>query len=65
MAEAIVTDWLADYSALEPSELHTFAAMHENNQEIADALYTILNERLKYPDVSEMNLNKKAPFLYI
>lgn len=52
MAESIVTDWLADYASLEPSELRTFAAEHEHNHETAHALFTVINERLKYPDVS-------------
>lgn len=52
MAESIVSDWLADYAALEPSEIRTFAAQHEHNHEISSALFTIINERLKYPDVS-------------
>lgn len=51
MAEEIVNDWLAEYAALEPSEMAAFAARHENYHEIADAIYTILNERLKYPDL--------------
>lgn len=53
MAEAIVTDWLADYLSLDPSEIRAFASQHENNHEIASALFTIINERIKYPDVSE------------
>lgn len=53
MAESIVSDWIADYGALtEQSEIRTFAAQHEHNHEIASALFTIVNERLKYPDVS-------------
>lgn len=52
MAESIVTDWLADYAALEHSEIRTFAAQHEHNHEISSALFTIINERLRYPDVS-------------
>lgn len=55
MAESIVTDWLADYSSLETSEIRSFAAQHENYHEIASALYTILNEKNKYPDVSSNN----------
>lgn len=53
MAESIVNDWLADYAALEPSEIRTFAAQHEDNYEISSALFSIINERIKYPDVSE------------
>lgn len=56
MAESIVTDWLSDYAALESSEVRTFAAEHEHNHEIAHALFTILNERLKYPDVSVVTI---------
>lgn len=53
MAESIVTDWLTDYAALESTEIRTFAAQHENNHEISSALFTIINERLKYPDVGK------------
>lgn len=52
MAESIVSDWLAEYAALEPTELQTFIADHEDNHEVSSALFTIINERLKYPDVS-------------
>lgn len=51
MAEAIVQDWLSEYSSLQSSEIEAFASMHENNQEVIEALYTVLNERFKYPDV--------------
>lgn len=61
MAESIVTDWLADYAILEPSELRTFAAEHEHNHEISHALFTIINERLKYPDVSLHKFLSMAP----
>lgn len=52
MAESIVSDWLSDYSSLQQFEIRSFASQHEHNHEIAHALFTILNERLKYPDVS-------------
>lgn len=52
MAESIVNDWLAEYAALDPTELQSFIADHENNHEVSSALFTIINERLKYPDVS-------------
>lgn len=51
MAEAIVSDWLADYAALQPAELRSFAAEHGHNHEIPQALFTIINERAKYPEV--------------
>lgn len=54
MAESIVSDWLAEYAALEPTEMQTFVADHEHNHEVSSALFTIINERLKYPDVSSL-----------
>lgn len=52
MAETIVNDWMDEYSALEPTELQSFIVDQENNHEVASAIFTIINERLKYPDVS-------------
>lgn len=52
MVESLVTDWVADYEALDPKEIRAFASQHEHNHEISSALFTIINERLKYPDVS-------------
>lgn len=52
MAESIISDWLADYAALEPAELRSFAAEHEHNHEVAQALFTIIGDRVKYPEVS-------------
>lgn len=54
MAESIVSDWLAEYASLEPTEMQTFVAGHEHNHEVSSALFTIINERLKYPDVSNL-----------
>jgi len=51
MAEAIVEDWLQEYNRLEKEELNTFAASHENNHEVSVAVFTILSERSKYPEV--------------
>lgn len=53
MAESIISDWISDYNSLQESELRTFATQHENDYEISKALYTILNERAKYKDVSK------------
>lgn len=70
MAESIVSDWLAEYAALEATELQSFIADHENNHEVSSALFTIINERLKYPDVSiqvtsiESNRNTDNSSLY-
>lgn len=55
MAESIVSDWLSEYDSLEPEELRSFAAQHENNNhDLSTAIYTILNDRTKY---SEVRLN--------
>lgn len=62
MAESIVTDWLADYSTLQEDELKTFAAQHEHNHDVASALFTIFNERLKYPDLVHSVCNQLHSF---
>uniref|UniRef100_A0A1Y9HEI6 Uncharacterized protein n=1 Tax=Anopheles funestus TaxID=62324 RepID=A0A1Y9HEI6_ANOFN len=62
MAEAIIADWISDYSALQESELRTFAAQHENDFEISKALYTILNERMKYKDLIHPICNQLCNF---
>ncbi|XP_052871930.1 hyccin isoform X1 [Anopheles cruzii] len=62
MAEAIIADWLSDYGALQESELRTFAAQHENDFEIAKALYSILNERTKYKDLIHPICNQLCNF---
>lgn len=54
MAESIISDWIAEYNSLQESELRSFAAQHENDYEISKALYTVLNERAKYKDVSDI-----------
>lgn len=58
MAESIVSDWLAEYERIEdsPTEVQTFIAEHENNHEVSSAIFSIINERLKYPDVSKRNI---------
>ncbi|XP_050092146.1 hyccin isoform X3 [Anopheles aquasalis] len=62
MAEAIIADWIADYSGLQESELRTFAAQHENDFEISKALYSILNERTKYKDLIHPICNQLCNF---
>lgn len=52
MAESIVNDWVADYEAMELPEIRTFIAQHEHNTDIPTALFTVIKERVKYPDVS-------------
>lgn len=51
MAHEIVSDWLQEYAKLEKDELKSFAAQNENDHELSSALFTILSERNKYPDL--------------
>lgn len=52
MAEAIVSDWLAEYNSLEPQEIRSFAALHVENHEVSTAIQTILSDKTKHSDVS-------------
>lgn len=40
----LVSEWLSEYSALQPSEMRSFAAEHEHNHEIASAVYELLSD---------------------
>jgi hypothetical protein len=51
MTEHVVHEWLVDYSALSPVEVHSFASSLEHNQEVVAALYTVLEERNRYQEV--------------
>lgn len=52
MADAIVSDWINEYNSLQPEEIRTFAAQHENNNELSKSIYTVLMDKNKYTDVS-------------
>ncbi|XP_063225017.1 hyccin [Bacillus rossius redtenbacheri] len=51
MTESIVQDWLVDYGALSPVEVHSFASSLEHDQEVVAAIYNVLEERSKYQDL--------------
>lgn len=51
MAESLVTDWIQEYERLSKEELPTFAAEHTDNHDLSAALFTIFNERSKFPDL--------------
>lgn len=51
MSHQLVSEWLADYSALSPIEVHSFATELEHNQELVNALHNVLEERNKYIEV--------------
>lgn len=48
MTETIIREWLADYAALSPAEVHTFASTVHHNKEAITAVYAVLEERHKY-----------------
>jgi len=51
MTEHIVREWLSDYAALSPEEVHSFATSLEHNQELVSALYSVLENREYYQKV--------------
>jgi hypothetical protein len=50
MAESIVSDWINDFNGLEPQQLRSFAALHNENQELSQAIHTILNDKSKHQE---------------
>jgi hypothetical protein len=54
MAEAIVSDWIAEFNSLEPEEVKTFAVLHTENHELSAAIYSIFNDKSKHSEVSSM-----------
>lgn len=62
MAEEIVNDWLNEYTHLDENEMKSFEASHEDNHEVSSALYTIFNERNKYPDLVHAVCNQLHSF---
>lgn len=52
MTEQLVLEWLADYRALSPAEIHSFAVTVSHNKETIAAVYNVLDERHKYQTVS-------------
>lgn len=62
MTEHTVHEWLVDYSALSPVEVHSFASSLEHNQEVVTALYTVLEERNKYQELIDRVCNQLFGF---
>ncbi|KDR23157.1 hyccin isoform X2 [Zootermopsis nevadensis] len=62
MTEHVVHEWLADYSALSPVEVHSFASSLEHDQEVVAALYTVLEERSKYQELIDPVCNQLFGF---
>lgn len=51
MTEQLVREWLSDYAALSPVEVHTFVASLEHNQELVSSIYAVLEGREHYQKV--------------
>uniref|UniRef100_A0A069DV98 Putative beta-catenin-tcf/lef signaling pathway component drctnnb1a n=1 Tax=Panstrongylus megistus TaxID=65343 RepID=A0A069DV98_9HEMI len=51
MTEHIIQEWLADYAALSPDELHTFASTIHHNTEVINAVFAVLDDRQKYSEL--------------
>ncbi|KAJ8879875.1 hypothetical protein PR048_020492 [Dryococelus australis] len=62
MTESIVQDWLSDYGALSSVEVPSFASSLEHDQEVVAAIYNVLEERSKYPDLIDPVCNQLFSF---
>lgn len=51
MTEETVKYWLAEFAALSPDELPTYANTIHHNLELINALYIVLEDRQKYQEV--------------
>ncbi|XP_054715009.1 hyccin-like [Uloborus diversus] len=45
MAEAIVREWIADYKSLRSAEIHSFGCTISQNNELIQAVFTVLDEK--------------------
>ena len=62
MTEHIIQDWLADYAALSPVEVHSFANNLKHNDEVITALYAVLEERNKFSNLVDPVCNQLFGF---
>lgn len=53
MVEALISDWLEEYSTITEDELTSFAAQHQHNHEVAAALFAVFHNCTKYPEVKK------------
>lgn len=51
MVEALISDWLEEYSTITEDELTSFAAQHQHNHEVAAALFAVFHNYTKYLEV--------------
>ncbi|XP_026478712.1 hyccin [Ctenocephalides felis] len=52
MVEALISDWLEEYSTITEDELTSFAAQHQHNHEVAAALFAVFHNCTKYPELT-------------
>lgn len=48
MVDILLSDWLEEYNSLSESEIRSYAAEQEHNNEVVIALYTVFDEHVKY-----------------
>lgn len=53
MTEEVLQEWLSEYQSLDPTQLRSFAAEQEHNTDVMLGIFTLFEERNKYPQVSK------------
>lgn len=51
MSEPLINEWLSDWALLDSAELHSFAAEHDQNHEVEQTIYAVLEDRIRYSQV--------------
>lgn len=51
MTEEVIKEWLADFAALGPDELHTYANTVHHNSTAINAIFALFDDRQKYNDL--------------
>lgn len=53
MADVIVRDWIADYKSLRSAEIHTFGCEISQNNELIQAVFSVLEEKRYHEELLE------------
>ncbi|GFU93310.1 hyccin [Trichonephila clavipes] len=53
MAETIVREWIADYKSLRSAEIHSFSCTISQNNELIQAVFTVLEEKRYHEEFLE------------
>jgi len=60
----IIREWLADYAALSPDEIHSYANSVQHNTEVIHAVHSVLEERQKYANFVDPVCNTLFSFYH-